>query len=282
MGYPPGGQQPPPPGYRQPPYHHHQQQPWTGAPPPPGPRRRSPGPVRIILGVLISLFGLLCTLAGAGVIAQAFSNSNQEIFNQRYAKNLWRNLPVETLFPPAIGMRDPDLRGEKQDGGGGWTRAAVSPETSCGKALAGLLAEEAKKRGCQTVLRATYVDGTGGTAATIAIVVFPADDSGNDLDAILYEAQREKRDYGVRALPAKGVSWTDGARAGSGAASTATLFVAVTSGPADGRRAGKLPQPWGRRESDQRIDRAPWGEIADGLAESATAHLNDQIRKARP
>ncbi|WP_166427331.1 hypothetical protein [Nonomuraea mesophila] len=281
MGYPPGGQQPPPPGYHQPPHHHRPQQPWTGAPPPPAPRGGR-GPVRIVLGVLISLFGLLCTLAGAGVIAQAFSNSNQEIFNQRYAKNLWRNLPVETLFPPALGMRDPDRRREEQSGGGAWTRAAVSNETSCGKALAGLLAKEAKKRGCQTVLRATYVDGTGGTAATVALVVFPTDESGNDLDAILYEAQREERDYGVRTLPAKGVRWTDGARAGSGASSAGRLFVAVTSGPADGRRAGKLPPPWGNRESEQRIDRSPWGEMAEGLAKSTTAHLNDQIQKARP
>ncbi|WP_165974937.1 hypothetical protein, partial [Nonomuraea deserti] len=247
-------------------------------PPPAAPRRR-PGPVRVVLGVLIACFGVLCTLAGGGVIAQAFSNSNQEIFNQRYAKNLWRNLPAETLFPPAIGMRDPDRRGDAR---GGWTRAAISPETSCGKALAGGLAKEAQERGCQTALRATYVDGTGGTAATVAIVVFPADDSANDLDAILYEAQREERDYGVRALPAKGVDWTDGARAGSGADSVATLFVAVTSGPADGRRAGELPPPWGRREADQRIDRSPWGEIAAGLAESTTAHLRDEIQEARP
>ncbi|MEO3886039.1 hypothetical protein [Nonomuraea sp. B5E05] len=282
MGYPPGGQQPPPPGHHQPP------QPWPGPrqaprgapyqrPPAAPPRGR--GPVRIVFGVLIAGFGVLCTLAGGGVIAQAFSNSNQEIYNQEYTKNLWRNLPAETLFPPAIGMRDPDRRDKPR---GGWTRVAISPETSCGKALAGGLAEEAKGRGCQTALRATYVDATGGTAATVAIVVFPADDSGNDLDAILYEAQREERDYGVRALPAKGVKWTDGARAGSGADSVATLFVAVTSGPADGRRAGRLPQPWGRRESDQRIDRSPWGEISTGLAESTTAHLRDQIQEARP
>ncbi|WP_220448225.1 hypothetical protein, partial [Nonomuraea diastatica] len=241
--------------------------------------RRGPGPIRTVLGVLIALFGMACVLAGGGVIAKAFSNSNQEIFNRQYANNLWRNLPAETLFPPAIGMRDPDRRGAAR---GAWTRAAISPETSCGKALTGGLAKEAKKRGCQAALRATYVDGTGGTAATIAIVVFPADDSGNDLDAILHDAQREERDYGVRPLPAKGVQWTDSARAGSGGNSAGRLFVAVTSGPADGRRAGKLPQPWGRRESHQRYDRSPWGEISAGLAKSTTAHLTDQIEKARP
>src|SRR5687768_17476245 len=116
MGYPPGGRQPPPFGYQQPPQHH--QRPWPGAgqaPPgapfqrPPAPQGK-PGPIRIVLGVLIAGFGLVCTLVGGGVIAKAISNSNQNILNKQYVTNLWRNLPAETLFPATIGMWDPQRR----------------------------------------------------------------------------------------------------------------------------------------------------------------------------
>ncbi|MBF8188537.1 hypothetical protein ITP53_22980 [Nonomuraea sp. K274] len=268
MGYPPSGQAP---GYRRPPPGY----------PPAQPLRRGAG--RVVAGVLVAGFGLLSTLVGGGLIAQAISNANQEITNKEFVRNLWRNLPVETIFPATIGLRDPDHPG--QSGDRGWTRAAVSSDTSCGEALTGGLAREARERGCQAAIRATYVDDTGGTAATVVIVAFGAPDADDDLDVILQDAQQEERDFGIRALPVSGARWRDNARAGSGGHSvwhpSATLFVAVTSGPADGRLAGRLPEPWGRSVTDQRADRSPWGETAKGMAKSTAAHLAAEIEKVR-
>ncbi|MEO3793833.1 hypothetical protein ABGB14_26775 [Nonomuraea sp. B10E15] len=234
--------------------------------------------------MLIAGFGLVCTLVGGGVIAKAISNSNQNILNKQYVTNLWRNLPAETLFPATIGMWDPQRR--DQSGSKGWTRAALSSETSCGKALAGTLAEEAAERGCMAAMRASYVNDSGGTAATVVIIAFGKPDADNDLDAILDQAQHDKRDYGIRVLAAPGTKWTNSARAGSGAYSVqvpnAQLFVAATAGPVDGRRPGKIPQPWGDRDGDDNADRAPWAKASDGLSESISAHLAAQIDKARP
>ncbi|NUW46864.1 hypothetical protein [Nonomuraea rhodomycinica] len=263
-------------------------QPWQGPPPQHGaPLRPRPGRKawRVVAGVVAVCLGLPAVLAGGGLVAHAVADSRQQIPSKRYLRNLWRNLPVETLFPATIGLPDPGAREAGPGAGRGWTRAAVSPETSCGKALSGDLAREAGARGCVAAVRASYVDDTGGSAATIAIVAFGERDDTDDLDSVLRESRRDERDYGVRVLSAPGLAWADGARAGSGAWAVpdpdTPLLVAVTSGPVDGRRPGRLPPPWGRGEIQQQQDRSPWAETSVGLAESVVLRLSDEIGKVR-
>ncbi|WP_433221568.1 hypothetical protein [Microtetraspora malaysiensis] len=232
-------------------------------------------------GILAAGVGLLVLLGGSGVLAQAVSNSRQEIRNKAYFQNLWRNVPVESLFPAEIGLQDPAKKRGDPNGERGWTRVAVSPETSCEKALTGSFAELAAKGGCVTALRATYLDGTGSTAATIAIVTFKQDKTKSDAVNLMDRLSGERPGYAVRALAAPGTKWNDGARAGSGGEAMMDMdtpcFVVVTAGPADGRMAGRLPHPWGRRASDQRQDRSPWGETAGGLAKTVGWRLHDLI-----
>ncbi|TMR92084.1 hypothetical protein [Nonomuraea basaltis] len=236
----------------------------------------------MIAGILVAGFGLLAVLGGGGIIAQAVSNSNQTIRSKQYSMELWRNVPVEKLFPPSIGREDPDKKEVDPNRELGWTRAAISSEVSCKVALSGEMAKLAAERGCVAALRATYVDDTGGTAATAAILAFRDTDAKNDLDAIVQEAQREP-DHAVRALPAPGTQWKDSARTGNGGRAVldlyTPLFVVVTAGPADGRRPGRLPEPWGRRAIPQRDDRSAWAHTAEGLAENLASRLNTETRK---
>ncbi|GAA3103068.1 hypothetical protein [Streptosporangium carneum] len=277
QGHPPAG---PPPGRHQPPA----QQAYPPPQPPAPPARPPRGAGRIVGGVIVGGFGLLAALGGAGIVAQAVSNSRQEITDRTYVRNLWRNLPVETLFPASIGVRDPDSKVSAERG---WTRVAISQDTSCEAALSGDLAATAAERGCVAALRATYLDPTGGTAATAAVVAFSEEEDRNDLDMMVRETQREKRgaDQAVHALAAPGLQWKDAFRAGSGGghvyAVDAPLFVVVTSGPADGRRAGRLPGTWGRRELQQLEDLEPWAETATGLARTLAARLAAEAGKAR-
>ncbi|MEV7005756.1 hypothetical protein [Streptosporangium sp. NPDC051022] len=266
QAYPP---QAPPPGSAQPPQ----------APPPPA-RRTG----RIIGGVLIGGLGLLVALGGGGIVARGVANSRQEIVNKDYMRDLWRNLPVETVFPASIGVRDPD---GKVGAERGWTRVAISQETSCKAALSGALAATATQRGCTAALRATYLDPSGGTAATAAVIAFPNEDSRKDLDQLITETQRDKQgaDQAVHALTAPGLRWKDSFRAGSASYPVfgpyISLFVVVTSGPADGRTAGRLPDPWGQRELRQWADLEPWRETAGGLAETLAARLGAEAGKVR-
>ncbi|NUW35865.1 hypothetical protein HTZ77_31270 [Nonomuraea sp. SMC257] len=282
---PPGGPGPygPPQGGPAP-YGQPQGAPGPYGPPPQapdsGPPRRGAG--RIIAGVLVAGFGLLSALGGGLLVQHAFRNSEQKIRSKQFSMDLWRNVPVEKLLPATIGHQDPDKKGDGPDTERGWTRAAISSDTSCGAALSGGLAKLAAQRGCVAALRATYVDDTGGTAATVAIVAFRDVSAKDDLGDIVREGQDEQ-DHVVRALAAPGTQWKDAARTGDGGRAVfdmyTPLFVAVTAGPADGRRPGRLPDPWGNRPLEQKADRSAWTSTAEGLADNLVYRLNNQIPK---
>ncbi|MEW1836549.1 hypothetical protein AB0392_01145 [Nonomuraea angiospora] len=249
-------------------------------PPPAGPVRPRRSAWRVAVGLVVAGFGLLAVLGGGALIAHAYSNSRQVIHNSAYSKELWRNVPVEKLFPPRLGREHPDKGYSSPNDERGWTRAAISSDTSCKTALSGELARVAAERGCVAAVRATYVDDTGGTAATVALVAFRESQARVDLEGIVREAQR-KPDHAVRALAAPGTQWKDSARTGNGGRTVgdAPMFVAVTTGPADGRRPGRLPEPWGRREFPQREDREAWAYTAQGLAKSLATRLYAESRK---
>ncbi|WP_186404552.1 hypothetical protein [[Actinomadura] parvosata] len=255
--------------------------PWPPQAPPPPPARPPRKAWRILLGLVAAGFGLLALLGGGAFIAKAYTNSRQVIHNPAYTKDLWRNVPVETLFPARLGREHPDKTYRDPNDERGWTRAAISSDTSCEKALSGGLAAAAVKGGCVAVLRATYLDDTGGTAATVALIAFRDNQYARQELQDVMEAADDQPEHVVRALPAPGTQWKDATRAGNGGWSIGDtpLYVAVTAGPADGRVPGRLPLPWGRRAYPQKEDREPWAHTAQGLAESISTRVQAEARK---
>ncbi|MFF0573734.1 hypothetical protein [Streptosporangium saharense] len=252
----------------------------TGAPEAP---RRGVG--RIIAGVLVTGVGVVAALGGGTIVARAVANSRQEIISKDYMRDLWRNVPVETIFPASIGVRDPDANVSVERG---WTRVAISQDTSCKTALSGQFAVAAARHGCIAALRATYLDPGGGTAATAVVVALPNENDRSDLVDVLTRTQDDEggADQAVHALGVPGLRWKDSARAGSGGTSVfapyATAFVVVTSGPTDGRVAGHVPEPWGKGQFKQREDREPWARTAYGLAQTLSERLKAEAAKVRP
>ncbi|MEU6711399.1 hypothetical protein ABZ897_07935 [Nonomuraea sp. NPDC046802] len=281
--YPPSGSGPGPHPPQPPSGHPHlyAPNPYQQPQPPAGPERPARSAWRVAVGLVVAGFGLLAVLGGGALIAHAYSNSQQTIHNPEYSRQLWRNVPVETLFPPQLGREHPDKGFRIPNDERGWTRAAISSDTSCKAALSGELAREAADRGCVATMRATYVDDTGGTAATVALIAFRDARARTDLQEIVDDAQ-EKPDHVVRALAAPGTRWNDSGRTGNGGwlAGEAPIFVAVTTGPADGRRPGRLPEPWGKRAFPQKEDREAWAHTAQGLAKSLATRLYAETRKA--
>ncbi|MEU1876675.1 hypothetical protein ABZ470_05135 [Streptosporangium sp. NPDC020072] len=259
------------------------------APYPPGPQESQAAPRRgigrIVAGTLVAGIGLVVALGGGTIVARAVANSEQEIISKEYMRNLWRNVPVETVFPASIGVRDPDATVSVEKG---WTRAAISQDTSCKAALSGRFAAAATRHGCVAALRATYLDPGGGTAATAVVLALPNENDRSDLTDVLTRTQDDEggAEQAVHALGVPGVRWKDGARAGSGGISVfapyATLFVVVTSGPVDGRVAGHVPQPWGKGQFKQQEDREPWKMTAYGLAQTLSTRLKTEAEKVRP
>ncbi|MFE7776146.1 hypothetical protein ACFU5O_20030 [Streptomyces sp. NPDC057445] len=160
-------------------------------------------------------------------------------------RTLWRSVPVDSLFPPA-------LKGTGAGPGGAdraWTRIAVAPDGPCTGALDPLLARALRPVGCVRALRATYTDATGSSVTTVGMVFTRADRNAMATlrsrfsgEGLTERADLMPRAYGVPGTVAAGfgdkqrASWT------VGVLSDAPVIVYAVSGFADGRTVTD-PQP---------------------------------------
>ncbi|MEV0094320.1 hypothetical protein [Streptomyces sp. NPDC050738] len=266
----PGGNQPPIPG--RPP----------GMPPTPPPIHTPPtrgSGVRRGFGVAIALVGVLVLACGGALADHAYSNSRQDIPNSSYGLSLWKNESADDLFPDTLGGRDAGFKADP--GRVQWHRLGVSQDTSCDKGLSALTLKKAKELGCEAAPRATYVDPTGNTVVTVALMVIPGAESKRSDMNDFFEG-REGLEAAVHALPVSGTlaaGWSDARRSGSDllpvAGDNMPYVVAAVAGAADGRVAGNLPGTWGAGDLNGRMDRTAWRGAARDLASRFLTHIDD-------
>jgi len=129
-------------------------------------RRRIGSAICLVLGL-----GLIGG-ATAGAVINHGPRSEKPVVDgsvEAFAKvrNVWRNTPVDQLFPPTYT--------EKGGGPGGadrsWTRVGVAPPAGCETAFDPLLQQVLAPVGCVRLLRATYVDSTTTTVTTVGLLV---------------------------------------------------------------------------------------------------------------
>jgi hypothetical protein len=255
--------------------------PQYGAPTP-APPAGGGAAVRRGFGFVIALVGVLLLTGGSALAAHAYSNSRQAIPNYKYGLSLWKDEPVDTLFPESLGGRDADYNGKFSNSGRAlWRRLGISQETACDKGLTALTKAKAKELGCDAVLRATYVDPTGNTIATLALMVIPGGESKREEMTAFFDG-REGLEGAVHALAVPGSlaeGWTDAVRSGSGlravGGDSMPYVVAATAGAADGRVAGGLPGEWGDEDVDGKTDRTSWEGSATDLASSYVSYIDE-------
>jgi hypothetical protein len=143
------------------------------APPPPAgppvPRSR----LRLACAVL-SLIAGIGLLGGAAVGTWLSRDASpmageERIFDERRA--LWRELPVDEIFPP-------EVAGEGAGPGGAdrrWLRIAAAPDGGCEEALDPELHKVLDPAGCHRLLRASYADDTGTSVTTVGLLFTEAD-----------------------------------------------------------------------------------------------------------
>ncbi|MFC4056800.1 hypothetical protein ACFOWE_00695 [Planomonospora corallina] len=226
------------------------------------------------MSVLLAAVGVLLLLAGGGVALHGVRNSRQEIRNDAYWANLWRNVPAEKIFPERISMRRdaPDAQ---------WVRLGIAPQTSCAAGLTGRTAERAEAAGCQGVVRATYADPAGDMVATVAVIGLPGRTAEDEIGEYLRrQADEDRPDLAVRSHPVPGTvaaRWRDDRRNAATGVGVFTSYihhvVAVTTGAADGRLATRIPAPW-RSERGLHVERRPWASAAGDLAMMFATHLD--------
>ncbi|MFF4697977.1 hypothetical protein [Streptomyces chattanoogensis] len=262
-----------------------------GMPPPgmPGPAPASGKSAgRACLTAFLAVCGGLGLLGGGGLVAHAYSNASQVSSNASdFGPVMWRSEPVAKLLPETLAPKK-DYRSDTADPKRAqWHRVGISDQTACDDGLSSAVAAEAKKLGCKATLRATYVDPTGNTVVTVALIVLPKGTDPESMHAFFSNEQDKHptRDL-VKAYGAPGTltaKWNDARRSGSAgdtiSNSDMPYALAASAGTVDGRVAGRLPGKFGSHRSDARWDRGPWEGAAAGVVEVLQQHLQDLMTK---
>ncbi|MFI5982821.1 hypothetical protein ACIBEA_18320 [Streptomyces sp. NPDC051555] len=89
----------------------------------------------------------------------------------RTAGSLWRETPIDTLFPPTLDGRGAGPGGSDRT----WTRVALAPDAECATALPATWQAPLAPTGCTRVLRATYTDATRSALISVGMVFTTAD-----------------------------------------------------------------------------------------------------------
>src|SRR5690606_4160566 len=223
--------------------------------------RRSRGTKRMVFG-LLCLGGILPLGAGGLVIAQAFSNAQQDVPNPEFAPLAWHNLGAEEIFPEGFGRGTGRM--EAQQGADTWARQGIAEEAACEEVLSAEYLQALEDNGCKTVLRATYADSSESVAATVSLVVL---EDGSALEEVQETVDWFRMEEGVEgplaeAYPVPGTLTEgfdqslvggDDMRGLTYNSHEAPYLVVTVAGPIDGRATGELPAPWDESESDETV-----------------------------
>ena len=250
--------------------------------PPPPTRHPTPsgsGAGRKIAGGLLGLVGALALLGGGALTAHAYSNHQQKLPNLTYGEDMWRDEPVDKVFPKSLGGRTGYNGGLYDPEQAIWNRVGISPDTECDKGLTGYTLEAAQDNACKAVLRATYVDTTGNMVATVALVVLPEGRPDDGPKEQVRKVFQDNRDidgaiapYAVPGTLAAEWHSRNGAYLREAPGQSLPYAIGASIGSVDGHTAGQLPDEWGDL-GGQDVDRESWHANAEDLVGLFVGHL---------
>lgn len=140
------------------------------------PRRRR-GTARALAVVLLALLGIATVAAGTLALGAGAVLAREQIAHNgleassdgfAFAKQAWRAVPVDQVFPATFTTHDAAPVGRAQRV---FTRVGVAAPANCGAAFAPGLNGLLGGRGCGPVLRADYTDATESLVTTVGVAV---------------------------------------------------------------------------------------------------------------
>ncbi|MDT0269960.1 hypothetical protein RM844_27135 [Streptomyces sp. DSM 44915] len=277
-----------PPGYPAPPPPY--------APPPPAGRPPVPGRAWRALGARLPgrmAGAVLCLVLGTGLLGGAAAGawlagddgSEAAAGVWESGRDLWRELPVDELFPPELTATGAGPGGADRR----WLRLGVAPDSGCAEAFDPLLAEVLSGAGCHRLIRATYTDETETTVTTVGLLFTTADPAGMTLlaDRFAGEELATRTDLLPRTFPVDGsvaeefgdpqrAAWT------IEVADQLPVVAWAVTGFADGRQV-EAPEPAAEATADgadSGVALAGLGHDTQGIADGVVDRLH-QAHEAR-
>jgi hypothetical protein len=215
----------------------------------PGPAGRepgSPGHRRRQWGVTaaVAVLAVACLVAGIAAATRAHAELTRKPTAAESSAaaalgvaSRWTREPAGQLFPAALPYYSELFNRESA------RRAGISPASSCAAALDAAVAETARRDGCRTVLRASYLDQLGGVVFTIGVLAFPTPRQAAAFLAGYQAAQSPVRGLRAAAFPGTdAVSFDDAARQAALSRQDGPYAVLTVAGYADGRPADTTGQ----------------------------------------
>ncbi|TDC61655.1 hypothetical protein E1283_35285 [Streptomyces hainanensis] len=240
--------------------------------------RRASGRVVAAVACLVLGTGLLGGAAAGAWLTGGEERAARTAFDN--ARELWRDMPVDELFPTEIDGAGVGPGGADRR----WIRVAVAPDGACADGLDPLLAEVLSGVGCHRLVRATYTDETQTTVTTVGLLFAEADSAGMDTLARRFadEELAGRTDLLPRTFAAPGTAADDFGDAQRASWSVRVLtelpvVVYAVSGFADGRAISD-PEPAAEATADGQdstIALAGLGHDAAGIADRIEAGLRE-------
>jgi hypothetical protein len=193
----------------------------------------------LVLGALAVVFSGY-QVYGA-IMPRKFTPGQQAKIMAWEVASRWRQLPAGTIFPASVTYPPPQ---QLQDGGTltlTTRRLGIAPQVTCPQGADAAAASVLGPGGCEALLRATYVDGTGSFLVTIGVAAFPSAAQASVAEQRLSAPGTTRSGAlapGVQAVPFAGTrasGFTNARRQLSGSLSAGPYVVLYTIGYADGR-----------------------------------------------
>ncbi|HTU72312.1 MAG TPA: hypothetical protein VMG38_02230 [Trebonia sp.] len=205
----------------------------------PGRRRPRLAIAALVLGAVAMIFSGYQVYSA--IMPRKFTPGQQRQIMAWEVASRWRQLPAGAIFPATVTYPPP----QQLDDGGTLTmttrRLGIAPQATCQEGTDPAAAAVLGPGGCEAVLRATYVDGTGSFLVTIGVVAFPSAAQATAAEQRLSPSGTTRAGAlapGVQAVPFPGTQasgFTSARRQLSGSLGAGPYIVLYTIGYADGR-----------------------------------------------
>jgi hypothetical protein len=142
----------------------------------------------------LAVVGLLAAGAGGAALASEMTRhatrTEAQTAAQTEVDSRWERLPAGQIFPGALGYTDSAGSGQHIH------RVGIAPRAGCAQATDPVIGRALVAAHCATILRATYVDGSGTLVATVGIAVMPSTGAAMNV----YQKIDTDTNSGVRAV----------------------------------------------------------------------------------